>query len=124
MAIMSSVAVVEDDESVREAITGLLRSLGFTAMGFPSASAFLSSDFRHRTLCLVSDVHMSEMSGIALYEHLLATGTSIPTILITAYPDDNVRAQAFNSGAAGYLIKPFSEKDLLDCVDTASRRSG
>ena len=66
---------------------------------------------------------MPNMSGLALYGHLVATGAPIPTILVTAYPDDNVRARALSAGVTGYLIKPFSEKELLDCIDTAAKSS-
>ena len=121
MVIKPSIAVVEDDDSVREATIGLLRSHGFIAKGFPSADAFLKSNRIRITSCLIADVQMPEMSGVALYGHLIAVGTPIPTILITAYPDETIRARALNAGVTGYLIKPFSEKELLDCIDTASK---
>jgi FixJ family two-component response regulator len=123
MAIKPSIAVVEDDDSVREATTGLLRSHGFIAKGFPSADVFLKSNRIRITSCLIADVQMPEMSGLALYGHLIAIGAPIPTILITAYPDESVRARALSAGVIGYLIKPFSEKELLDCIDTASKHS-
>jgi FixJ family two-component response regulator len=121
MSIKPSIAVVEDDESVREATIGLLRSHGFIAKGFPSADAFLKSNRIRITSCLIADVQMPHMSGLALYGNLVAVGTPIPTILITAYPDDNVRTRALNAGVTGYLAKPFSEKDLLDCINSAAR---
>jgi FixJ family two-component response regulator len=121
MTIKPSIAVVEDDDSVREATIGLLRSHGFIAKGFPSADEFLKSNRIRITSCLIADVQMPNMSGLALYGHLVASGAPIPTILITAYPDDNVRARALSAGVTGYLIKPFSEKELLDCIDTASK---
>jgi len=123
MAIKPSIAVVEDDDSVREATTGLLRSYGFIAKGFPSAAEFLKSNRIRITSCLIADVHMPEMSGLALYGHLVAIGSPIPTILITAYPDDNVRTRALSAGVTGYLVKPFSERELLDCIDTAAKHS-
>jgi FixJ family two-component response regulator len=123
MSIKPSIAVVEDDESVREATIGLLRSHGFIAKGFPSANEFLNSNRIRITSCLIADVQMPEMSGLALYGHLVAVGAPIPTILITAYPDETVRARAISAGVTGYLIKPFSEKELLDCIDTASKHS-
>lgn len=119
METKPAIAVVEDDKSVREAIVGLLQLLGFTANGFSSADAFLKSDRIHLTNCLISDMQMPELTGLALYDHLVAVGTPIPTIFITAYPDETARARALNAGATGYLIKPFSEKDLLDCIDLA-----
>jgi len=123
MPIRPSIAVVEDDDSVREATIGLLRSHGFIVKGFPAADAFLKSSRIHITSCLIADVQMPEMSGLALYGHLIAIGTPIPTILITAYPDEAVRARALSAGVTGYLTKPFSEKDLLDCIDSASKHS-
>jgi FixJ family two-component response regulator len=123
MSIKPSIAVVEDDDSVREATIGLLRSHGFIAKGFPSADEFLKSNRIRITSCLIADVQMPNMSGLALYGHLVATGAPIPTILVTAYPDDNVRARALSAGVTGYLIKPFSEKELLDCIDTAAKSS-
>lgn len=121
MSIKPSIAVVEDDESVREATIGLLRSHGFIAKGFASADDFLKSNRIRITSCLIADVQMPNMSGLALYGHLVAVGTPIPTILITAYPDENVRARACNAGVTGYLPKPFSEKDLLDCIAAAAK---
>lgn len=123
MAIKPSIAVVEDDDSVREATLGLLRSHGLIAKGFSSANAFLNSNRIRITSCLIADVQMPEMGGLALYGHLVAVGFPIPTILITAYPDENVRARAINSGVTGYLVKPFSERDLLECIGTAFRHS-
>ncbi len=88
MSIKPSIAVVEDDDSVREATIGLLRSHGFIAKGFASADEFLKSNRIRITSCLIADVQMPNMSGLALYGHLVAVGTPIPTILITAYPDE------------------------------------
>ena len=97
MSIRPSIAVVEDDDSVREATIGFLRSHGFIAKGFPSADEFLKSNRIRITSCLIADV-LPNMSGLALYGHLVAIGAPIPTILITAYPDDNVRARAERRG--------------------------
>lgn len=121
MSIKPSIAVVEDDDSVREATISLLRSHGYIAKGFPSADEFLKSNRIRITSCLIADVQMPNMSGLALYGHLVASGAPIPTILITAYPDEAVRARALNAGVTGYLTKPFSEKELLDCIDAASK---
>ena len=123
MSIKPSIAVVEDDDSVREATIGLLRSNGFIAKGFPSADEFLRSNRILITSCLIADVQMPKMSGLALYGGLVASGTPIPTILITAYPDDAVRARALNAGVTAYLVKPFSEKELLDCIDVAAKHN-
>ena len=123
METKPTIAVVEDDKSMREAMLDLLQLLGFIAKGFSSADAFLKSDRIHITNCLISDMQMPEMTGLALYGHLIAIGTPIPTIFITAYPDETARARALNAGVTGYLIKPFSEKDLLDCIDLASKHA-
>ena len=87
----------------------------------PRPTSFLKSNRIRITSCLIADVQMPNMSGLALYGHLVAVGTPIPTILITAYPDDSVRARALNAGVTGYLPKPFSEKDLLECIAAASK---
>ena len=113
------ISIVDDDESVREATKGLMKSLGFTAEAFPSAVDFLTSHHRRRTACLIVDVNMPGMTGPELHRRLIAAGDTIPTILITAYPDDNVRARALSAGAIGYLRKPFDEGDLLVCVRSA-----
>ena len=123
MSIKPLIAVVEDDDSVREATVGLLRSNGFIAKGFSSAEEFLQSNRALITSCLIADVQMPEMSGLALYGKLVALGSPIPTILITAYPQETVRARAISAGVTGYLSKPFSEKELLDCVDAAFKRN-
>ena len=76
----------------------------------------------NRTACLVTDIHMPGMSGLDLHRRLIALGKSIPTVLITAYPDENVRARGFGAGVIGYLTKPFGEQDLLDCIHSALPR--
>jgi FixJ family two-component response regulator len=119
MSTKPSIAVVDDDESVREATTRLLRSLGFIANAFSSADELLKSDCLQVTSCLVADIQMPGISGLALYRQLIGAGIPIPTILITAYPGDAIRERALNAGVAGYLVKPFGEKELLDCIETA-----
>ena len=110
------ISVVDDDESVREAIRGLMRSLGYTAQAFRSAEEFLTSRQVPHTSCLIADVQMPGMTGLELHRHLVALGKTIPTILITAYPDDIVRERALGDGVVGYLSKPFDENDLLACI--------
>jgi FixJ family two-component response regulator len=116
------ISIVDDDEFVREALRGLLRSLGFTIEAFPSAQDFLESVRLRETSCLIADVHMPAMTGLELYGRLVESGHAIPTILITAYPDDSMRARALNNGVMCYLSKPFAEDDLLRCVRLALRR--
>lgn len=113
------IAIVDDDVSMREAIEGLMRSLGFDAEAFSSADDFLKFPDLNRTACLVTDIHMPGLSGLDLHRHLVALGKNIPTVLITAYPDENARARGFGPGIVGYLTKPFGEQDLLDCIRSA-----
>ena len=110
------ISVVDDDESMREAIKGLMKSLGFTAEAFSSAEEFLKSRKVPRTSCLIADVQMPGMTGPELHRQLLAAGNPIPTILITAYPDNRARERAFGDGVVCYLSKPFDESDLLACI--------
>jgi FixJ family two-component response regulator len=113
------IAIVDDDESVREAVKGLVRSIGLSAEAFASAEDFLRSPHLSRAACLVTDLNMPGMSGLDLHCHLTMVRKSIPTVLITAYPTDSVRARALSAGVICYLAKPFSEDDLLDCVRSA-----
>lgn len=110
------ISVVDDDESMREAIRGLMKSLGYTAVAFASAEEFLSSCQIPRTSCLITDVQMPGITGLELHHRLLAAGKIIPTILITAYPDDSARERALGDGVVSYLSKPFDENDLLTCI--------
>jgi FixJ family two-component response regulator len=114
------IAVVDDDESVREALTGLMKSLGYRAVAFRSAAEFLNSKLRHSAACLIADVQMPGMTGPELYDRLVASGQPIPTILITAYPNETVRARVLNAGVQGFLTKPFSEDELLECMRCAT----
>ena len=117
------IAVVEDDESVREATLALLRSNKFIAKGFASAGEFLASSRLHITSCLIADMQMPGMTGLALYGRLIALRVPIPTILITAYPQEAAQARALDAGVIGYLCKPFSEKELLHCIRLAFRQT-
>jgi len=110
------ISVVDDDESMREAIRGLMKSLGYAAVAFASAEEFLSSCQIPRTSCLITDVQMPGITGLELHHRLLAAGKIIPTILITAYPDDSARERALGDGVVSYLSKPFDENDLLACI--------
>ncbi len=116
------IAIVDDDELVREATKALMRSMGFAAEAFASGEDFLRSPHLGQTACLVTDINMPGMSGLDLHRHVSALPESIPTILITAYPNDGVRARALRAGVIGYLIKPFSEDDLIGHVRSALDR--
>jgi FixJ family two-component response regulator len=116
------ISIVDDDELVREAVTGLIRSLGYRAAAFGSAEAFLRSHQLSRTACLIADINMPAMSGLELYRRLSGSGAVIPTILITAYPDDGIRKSALDAGVGCYIVKPFDESELLLCIDHALSR--
>ena len=113
------ISIIDDDESIREAIKGLMRSLGYRVEALASAQEFLGSRHVCRTACLIADMQMPGMTGLELYQRLSASGKPIPTILITAYPDDGARERAFSAGVVGYLSKPFEEDDLLACIHSA-----
>ena len=116
------ISIVDDDESVREAVKGLMQSLGYNAAAFASAEDFLLSRQLPQTACLIADINMPGMSGLDLYRRLSNSGASIPTILITAYPDDRIRMGALHDGVLCYMVKPFDEGDLLSCIDQALSR--
>jgi FixJ family two-component response regulator len=118
------ISIVDDDESIRESTKGLVRSLGYQAATFASAEEFLQSDSVDRTACLITDVRMPGLSGIDLQCGLIAQGVQMPTIFITAFPEEETRARAMKAGALGYLSKPFSEESLLKCLDKALGSSG
>jgi FixJ family two-component response regulator len=118
------IAIVDDDQSMREATKGLMRSLGFDAEAFSSADDFLKFPHLRHTDCLVTDIHMPGMSGLDLHRRLVALGESIPTVLITAYPNETVRSRGLGPDIVGYLEKPFDEQDLLNCIRSALARGG
>ena len=107
------IAIVDDEEPVRNATKSLVRSLGYHASTFASADDFLKSEQIHDTSCLITDVQMPGLSGIDLQEHLLARGHRIPIIFMTGYPNDSVRARAMKAGAVCFLDKPFSEDHFI-----------
>jgi FixJ family two-component response regulator len=111
--------VVDDDESVRESLPDLLREFGFAARAFSSAEEFLSSDCLAETSCLILDVAMPGMSGPELQQDLKRRGREIPIIFITGRRDDAVRTRVLKQGAAGFLLKPFSDSDLLAAIKAA-----
>jgi FixJ family two-component response regulator len=116
------VAVVDDDESLRESLPDLLKELGFAAKAFASAREFLTSGDVATTHCLVLDIAMPEMSGPQLQRELALRGHFIPTIFITANVDRIVRQQLIDQCAVECLFKPFSEQDLSAALVAAFRR--
>jgi CheY-like chemotaxis protein len=113
------VSVVEDDQFFRESMGRLMRSLGYTVEAFSSAADFLASPRLSETACLIADVHMPAMTGIELYRRLIKAGHAIPTILVTAYPNDSDRARALDDGVVCYLRKPVDEQRLTRCLQAA-----
>jgi len=112
-------AIVDDDRAVRDALQRLLQAHGFATSVFGSAEQFLSLADRDQVSCLILDVRMPGMTGLALYDYLIDQGCRIPTILITACPTGGERRRAIAGGAASYLAKPLSEEILLDNIREA-----
>ena len=115
----SLVSVVEDDQFFRESMRRLMRSLGYRVEVFASAADFLASPRLVETACLIADVNMPVMTGVELHRHLIDTGHAIPTILVTAYPNDVDRLRASTDGVLCYLRKPLNQQELKRCLHAA-----
>jgi len=115
----SLVSIVEDDRFFRDSMRRLIKSQGYAVEAFSSAADFLGSPRLSETACMIADVNMPAMSGIELYRHLINAGHSIPTILVTAYPNDTDRARALNDGVVCYLRKPINDEHLIQCLRSA-----
>ncbi len=113
------VSIVDDDQSFREALTGLVSAFGFRAMAFASAQAFLGSAVLTQAGCLISDVNMPGMGGLDLLRRLVDLGAPIPTILVTAAPDPAEQKAALAAGALDYLAKPLDSRKLLARINVA-----
>ncbi|MGY8682810.1 response regulator [Bradyrhizobium sp. UFLA05-153] len=118
------VSVVDDDRFFRESMCRLMRSLGHTVDVFSSATEFLASPRLSETACLITDIHMPAMTGLELCRRLIDAGHAIPTILVTAFPNDVDRARALNDGVLCYLRKPVDEDQLTRCVSAAFNSDG
>ncbi len=116
------VAVVDDDQSVRESLPDLLKALGMVAHAFASAEAFLSSGIAATADCLILDIAMPGMSGVELYAQLRAQQQKVPVIFVTATTDDGLRQRLLDQGAVDCLFKPFTEAQLITALDSALRR--
>jgi FixJ family two-component response regulator len=114
-----TVAVVEDDPSMRKSIERLLSAHGYQTHGYASAETFLESDFAGTIGCLVLDIHLANMSGIQLRRWLRDSGSSLPVIFITAVDDEVLEAEAHAAGCVAYLHKPFAATFLLSAVNEA-----
>jgi len=114
------VAVVDDDFSVRESLESLIRSVGMAVKVFASAEELLDSPDPCMANCFILDVRLPGMSGLDLHRDLLARSCEVPVIFMTAHAtDDRAKSEATSNWTVAYLIKPFSEDELLDAVNTA-----
>jgi FixJ family two-component response regulator len=113
------ISIIDDDRSVREAIQGLIRSLGYATAVFGSAEEYLDSGRLQDTACIITDLQMPGLSGIDLQRRLIADGHRTPIIFVTAFPSDRLRQHALDAGAFGFLDKPFDEPSLIACIDRA-----
>ena len=113
------IAIVDDDDCVRDGLEMLVRSLGHNTSTFGSAEEFLEFENLRDTSCLITDVQMPGLSGLDLQDRMIADGHCIPIIFITGHPDDNVRARAMNAGAVGFLAKPVRARRLIECIEKA-----
>ena len=116
------ISIIDDDPSVRAATHRLVRSLGFTARTFESAADFLQSPHLNDTACVIADVQMPGMSGVELQSVLIAQGSFVPMIFITAYPEDSIRSRAMKAGAICFLSEPFDGLRMIECIRTALKR--
>jgi FixJ family two-component response regulator len=116
------IAVVDDDRSIRNATQDLLNAAGFSTFTFENAKSFLGSPLRARVACLVADMRMPGMTGLELHEHLATSGAGIPTVIITAHPQELTRDRARDAGITCFLTKPFTPDELLECVREALTR--
>lgn len=117
MAESTLISIIDDDESLRAALVGLVRSLGYRASGFASAEDFLAAD--QTSAAIVTDIQMPGLSGIELKERLTADGCTAPVIMITARSEPGLQERAFASGALCVLKKPFAAEALIDCLERA-----
>jgi FixJ family two-component response regulator len=123
MSEIPLIAVVDDDEAIREALQSLLRSVGLRAEMFASAEDFLQAGQRQATACLILDVRMPRMSGLELQRQMATANCPTPIIFITAHGDEETRARALRAGALAFLDKPFSDEVLLRAVQAALHSS-
>jgi FixJ family two-component response regulator len=113
------VSIVDDDPSVREGVADLVETFGFKTQAFANAQEFLSAQVVSSTCCLIADMQMPGMSGLDLYDTLTSLGKAVPTVLITAFPNETIRKRAISAGVVCCLSKPFSDIDLLECIRSA-----
>ena len=119
MTVKPVISIVDDDPSVREGTMDLLNSMGFIVETFQGGRDFLNSKSVDSTSVLITDMRMPGMTGLELHNHLVVSGKVVPTILITAFPDDKDRVRALRAGVHCYLAKPFKANELLACIQLA-----
>ena len=117
------IVIVDDDDSLRNSLDNLIRSVGFRAQSFSSAEAFLNSNQVHTTACLILDVRLPGMNGLELQHQIVAANWQIPIIFITSHADGDAQARALEAGAVDYLYKPFREEQLLNAIAAALKHS-
>ena len=116
---MPTIAIIDDDLAVRDATGAMLRSLGYATVNYESAEQFLASDGLSEASCVISDVKMPGMSGIDLQKNLIERGRPLPFIFMTAFPRELDKTKAMQAGAFGFLVKPFAQHSLIDCLKLA-----
>jgi len=117
------IAIVDDDDSLRNSLENLIRSFGFRAQGFPTAEAFLSWRQARDTVCLILDVRMPGMNGLDLQRQMITRNWRVPIVFITSHADDHAEARALEDGAVAFLYKPCREEDLLSAIEEALRQT-
>ncbi|WP_019903559.1 response regulator [Methylobacterium sp. 77] len=115
------IAIIDDDEDVRKATESLIRSLGYVARTYASASDYLKPSQQKSADCLITDVQMPDMTGIELYQRIIATGSKIPVIFVTAFPTEALRNRALAAGACGFLSKPCDGATIIRSLEEALR---
>ena len=113
------ISIVDDDQPFRESMRRITISLGYSVEAFPSPAEFLASPLLAHTDCLIADVNMPGMTGVELHKQIVDAGYAIPTILMTAYPDEAVRSRALKNGVVCYLSKPVDDTCLERCLRSA-----
>ena len=123
MTVRPTVYVVEDDAGMRDAVSLLLRSANFEVRDYPSAETFLNEVDRSKPICLLTDVRLPGMDGIALFQHLVRLGTEPGVVVITGHGDIRMAVAALKEGIVDFVEKPFDPSILLDSVREASQRA-
>jgi FixJ family two-component response regulator len=123
MPTIPLISIIDDDDSVRDSMVDFVQSCGFRAQSFPSAESFLGSNHVNDSSCLILDVRMPGMSGLALQRRMAAGNGRTPIIFVTSFRDDAARSQALGAGAVDFLYKPCREEDLLKAIDVALKRA-